>query len=118
MDGRRSFRRPITRAKFAKSPMSSSASHLKWDQLLGAAVAPLRDDDVLIVGSGMSCHNLRNLMSGIDVEETSDVFDSWLADSVTSDNPNEMNEEKTHTHSGPAPQTPERPTQGRNTCCR
>ena len=95
----------------AQSVMDPDEKHIR----LGAAtaVAPLRDDDALIVGSGMSCHNLRNLMSGIDVEETSDVFDSWLADSATSDNPNEM--KKKDSHSGPAPQTPERPTQGRGT---
>ena len=68
---------------------------------LGTAIAPLRDDDVLIVGSGMSYHNLRNLMSGIDVEETSDVFDSWLADSVTSDDPNEMKKRLTQWTSAP-----------------
>ena len=33
MDGRRSFRRPTTRAKLAKSPMSCEVPHLKWDQL-------------------------------------------------------------------------------------
>ena len=68
---------------------------------LGAAIAPLRDDDVLIVGSGMSYHNLRNLMSGNEVEETSDVFDSWLADSVTSDKPNEMKKRLTQWTSAP-----------------
>jgi len=56
---------------------------------LGAAIASLRDDGVLIVGSGMSYHNLRNLMSG-NVDETSDMFDSWLADSVTSVDPNDV----------------------------
>jgi aromatic ring-opening dioxygenase catalytic subunit (LigB family) len=52
---------------------------------IGHALAPLRDDDVLIVGSGMSFHNLRALYAGADVLERSGRFDAWLNDAVTDD---------------------------------
>ena len=48
---------------------------------IGRALAPLRDEGVLIVGSGMSYHNLRDLMSGGN-DEPSWAFDAWLADAV------------------------------------
>jgi aromatic ring-opening dioxygenase catalytic subunit (LigB family) len=53
------------------------AVHLR----MGRALAPLRDDGVLIVGSGMSYHNLAHLFSPRGNSEASS-FDAWLHDAV------------------------------------
>ncbi len=57
-----------------------AAQHLA----IGRALAPLRRDNVLIVGSGMSFHNLRALFSGAPLDRANE-FDAWLNDAVTGD---------------------------------
>ena len=47
---------------------------------LGRALAPLRDEGVLIVGSGLSYHNLR--LMGPEAREPSEAFDAWLNDAL------------------------------------
>jgi aromatic ring-opening dioxygenase catalytic subunit (LigB family) len=50
---------------------------------IGRALAPLRDEAVLILGSGMSYHNMRGFMrGGDDVATTSEAFDHWLAETI------------------------------------
>ena len=49
---------------------------------IGRALAPLRDEGVLIVGSGMSYHNLRHIFSGQD-DAAANQFDEWLNETVT-----------------------------------
>lgn len=58
------------------------AAHLR----AGAALAPLREEGVLIVGSGMSFHNLR-AMFGRGALGASRRFDDWLTQAVTAATP-------------------------------
>lgn len=53
---------------------------------LGQALAPLRRKDILIVGSGMSWHNLR-LYGREDTLPLSEAFDSWLTSAVEQPSP-------------------------------
>jgi aromatic ring-opening dioxygenase catalytic subunit (LigB family) len=57
-----------------------AATHLR----MGHALAPLRDEGVLIVGSGMSYHNLRDLFSSDPrAMRAAAEFDAWLTEAVT-----------------------------------
>ena len=46
----------------------------------GRALAPLRDEGVLIVGSGMSWHNMRGFSPAFTAR--SEAFDAWLSDAL------------------------------------
>jgi aromatic ring-opening dioxygenase catalytic subunit (LigB family) len=55
---------------------------------MGRALAPLRDEDVLLVGSGMSYHDLRDFRSGMSPDARaakSEPFDRWLHGTITAD---------------------------------
>lgn len=60
----------------------------------GRAIASLRERGVLIVGSGMSYHNLREW--GVDVRATSNRFDAWLTDAVSAPTAEERSEKLSH----------------------
>lgn len=48
---------------------------------LGEALAPLREEGVVIIGSGNSYHNLRSFLDG--ESKTAATFDTWLQGAVT-----------------------------------
>ncbi len=54
---------------------------------VGRALAPLREEGVLIIGSGLSYHNLRQM--GPAAHEASKAFDDWLQETLVESDPQE-----------------------------
>jgi aromatic ring-opening dioxygenase catalytic subunit (LigB family) len=54
---------------------------------VGRALMPLRQEGVLILGSGLSYHNLRNF--GPQARDTSTAFDRWLEETLVHAGPDE-----------------------------
>jgi aromatic ring-opening dioxygenase catalytic subunit (LigB family) len=71
------------------------AAHLA----MGRALAPLRHEKVLLIGSGMSYHNLRGF--GPAFTAASREFDSWLTETVTA-SPEEREARLLHWQKAPA----------------
>lgn len=67
---------------------------------LGRALAPLRDEGVLIIGSGLSYHNLRAL--GPNGTAPSIAFDAWLQDALLAGTSAERNCKLTAWEQAPA----------------
>jgi aromatic ring-opening dioxygenase catalytic subunit (LigB family) len=72
----------------ADVPVVEMSTDLKLDPAehlaAGRALAPLRDDGVLILGAGMSFHNMRGYGRASSTEP-SRQFDAWLAEAATAD---------------------------------
>ncbi len=70
----------------AKTPVFQLSLKSGYDPLqhveLGRALAPLRAEGVLIIGSGLSYHNLD--LFGPGASQPSKAFDDWLADVMAS----------------------------------
>src|SRR5882762_5992320 len=62
-------------------PYMTPAHHIA----LGRKLAPLRDEGVLVMGSGSATHNLRRLVRGqhdTPPEPWAKEFDDWVSDKV------------------------------------
>lgn len=73
------------------------AAHLRVGELL----APLRDQGVLIVGSGFSFHNLRTMWNGVG-GPASAAFDAWLHETLVEEAPAERRERLLHWSAAPS----------------
>jgi aromatic ring-opening dioxygenase catalytic subunit (LigB family) len=54
------------------------AAHLA----IGRALRPLREEGVLILGSGQTYHNMRGFFGGNAVDSKAEAFDAWLRDAM------------------------------------
>jgi aromatic ring-opening dioxygenase catalytic subunit (LigB family) len=66
----------------------------------GRALAPLRDEGVLILGSGLSYHNLREF--GEQARDASQAFDAWLQDVLLHASPAERSRRLQHWEEAPS----------------
>ena len=76
----------------AKLPLVQLAMKADFDPAehirVGELLAPLRDQGVLIVGSGLSFHDIRGIMSGAG-RIPSATFDAWLNETLVDSTPEE-----------------------------
>ncbi len=68
---------PVVQLSLQKS--LDPAMHLA----IGRSLKPLREEGVLILGSGQSYHNLRGFFGGRGPDPAGEAFDAWLRETVT-----------------------------------
>ncbi len=73
------------------------AAHMR----VGELIAPLRDEGVVIVGSGFSFHDTMAMRSGTGAAP-SEMFDRWLNDTLVVASPDERRERVIHWEQAPA----------------
>jgi aromatic ring-opening dioxygenase catalytic subunit (LigB family) len=73
------------------------ADHIK----VGELIAPLRDEGVLIIGSGFSYHDTRGMRSGAGAE-VSATFDRWLNGTLVAATPDERRQRLVNWSAAPA----------------
>jgi len=109
LDARRGFDHGAFTTMFpmypdADVPMVQLSMHHGYDPeahlALGRALAPLRDEGILIVGSGLSYHNLRAF--GPTARAASSQFDAWLQNSLLRARPEQRSELLRHWSNAPA----------------
>jgi aromatic ring-opening dioxygenase catalytic subunit (LigB family) len=95
LSGREDPKRGFDHGTFVPLKLAAPEANIKTVQLslirglspkahfeLGKALAPLRNEGVVLIGSGMSYHNMRGFGSRA-AHEPSRLFDSWLAHAVS-----------------------------------
>ncbi|HEY3809054.1 MAG TPA: class III extradiol ring-cleavage dioxygenase [Steroidobacteraceae bacterium] len=89
----------------ADIPIVPLSLHASLDPTLhlnaGRALRSLRNDGVLIVGSGMSYHNMRGFRTPTGAEH-SEIFDRWLTGTLTDHNPGQRWQNLTQWSKAPA----------------
>lgn len=69
-----------------------SSKGAEYHYNLGKALGPLRDDGVLIIGSGNATHNLRSMApDGGPIAKWASDFDTWLKESVINGRYDDLN---------------------------
>ena len=68
---------------------------------LGQAIKPLRDEGVMIIGSGSTTHNLPEMIRDYRADQPPDwvaTFNEWLADKILTDDADALFQYKTHAY--------------------